>query len=303
MESGIWNLEFKATDRAGLCQTPSIVTLGITLLLSVLLITSTAHSAPRADLWERWEAHDPTSSISVDDRTWNALLEKYLVKPADPSGISRFRYSAVTSLDRTALEMYLDELQAVKVSALNRPEQMAYWINLYNALTVNTILGHYPVRSIKDIDISPGLFANGPWDAKLLHIEGERISLNDIEHRILRPIWRDPRIHYAVNCAAIGCPDLQDRAYVPEELDQMLDEAAVRFINHPRGASVDKQGRLVLSSIYKWFGEDFGDDLDRILEHIREYASDELKDKIPTDGRVKVKYRYDWSLNDAEGQY
>jgi len=299
LESGIWNLKFRGANPIRLCQSPSIVSLGVAVLLSILLLASTAHSAPKADLWERWEAHDPDSSLTVDHRTWDALLGKYLVR-SDPSGVYLFRYGAVISLDRTALEMYLDELQAVKVSALSRPEQIAYWINLYNALTVNTVLQHYPVDSIKDIDISPGLFSNGPWDAKLLSIESEMISLNDIEHRILRPIWRDPRIHYAVNCAALGCPNLQDRAYVPGELDQMLNDSAMLFINHSRGANIDETGRLTLSSIYKWFGEDFGDDLDEILEHIRGYASDELKEKIPTDGKIKVKYRYDWSLNDAE---
>jgi len=277
----------------------SLVSLCIAALLAIFLVATTAHSAPKADLWERWESHDPDSSLTVDHRTWDALLGKYLVR-SDPSGVNLFHYGAVTSLDRTALEMYLDELQAVKVSALSRPEQIAYWINLYNALTVNTVLEHYPVNSIRDIDISPGLFSNGPWGAKLLNIESEEISLNDIEHRILRPIWRDPRIHFAVNCAALGCPNLQDRAYVPEKLDQMLNDSAIRFINHPRGANIDETGRLTLSSIYKWFGEDFGDDLDEILEHIRGYASDELKERIPTDGKIKVKYRYDWSLNDAE---
>jgi len=271
----------------------------LSVVFSILLLVSTAQSAPKADLWERWEAHDPESSITVDHRTWDALLSKYLVT-TDPSGINLFRYRAVNTMDRTALDTYLDELQAVPVSRLNRPEQMAYWINLYNALTINTVLEHYPVRSIKDIDISTGFFANGPWDAKLVRIEGQKVSLNDIEHRILRPIWKDPRIHYAVNCAALGCPDLQEWAFVTEYTDQMLDEAARSFINHPRGVSLDNKGKLTLSTIYKWFREDFGDDLEEILEHIREYASDELKENITTDGRIKVKYRYDWSLNERE---
>jgi hypothetical protein len=262
-------------------------------------MVSTASAAPKTHLWERWETHDPDSVLTVDHRTWDALLAKYLVVN-HPAGINLFRYGAVMPLDRTALEMYLDELQAIKVSKLRRPEQKAYWINLYNALTVNTILRHYPVKSIRDIDISPGLFSNGPWDAKLLHIEGEKISLNDIEHRILRPIWQDSRIHYAVNCAALGCPNLQDRAYVPEKLDQMLNDSAMRFINNPRGTSIDETGRLTLSSIYKWFGEDFGKDIDQILDHIRKYASDELLEKLPADEKIKVKYRYDWRLNDAK---
>ncbi len=278
---------------------PSPVACFFTAFLSIVLIFSTAGAAPKADLWERWEAHDPGSSITVDHRTWDAILQKYLVT-SHPSGINLFRYGAVTALDRTALEMYLDELQDTKVSALNRPEQMAYWINLYNALTVRTILQRYPVDSIRAIDISPGLFSRGPWDAKLLRIEGEKISLNDIEHRILRPIWKDPRVHYAVNCAALGCPDLQNRAYVPETMERILDAAAGQFINHPRGVSLDGRGRLTLSSIYRWFGTDFGEDLDEILRHIRQYALDELKEKIPANGTIKVRYRYDWSLNDAD---
>lgn len=278
---------------------PSSGIFGIAVTLIFLLIVVPAHSAPKADLWERWKAHDPDSTITVDHRTWDSLLEKYLLT-THPSEIYRFRYDAFSTLDRVALEMYLDELQTVEVSRLSRPVQMAYWINLYNALTVRTILLHYPVRSIRDIDISPGLFSNGPWDAKLLEIEGMKVSLNDIEHRILRPIWRDPRIHYAVNCAALGCPDLRGRAFVPEELDGMLEEAARRFINHTRGVNLDEKGRLTLSSIYKWFREDFGEDLDDVLGHIMKYASDELKGKFPTDGKLKVKYRYDWGLNDGK---
>ena len=271
------------------------------VLLCIFIMVSSAAAAPKADLWERWEAHAPQNSFTVDHRTWDALLDKYLITN-DPTGINLFRYGAVTTLDRAALEMYLEELLAVKVSGLSRPEQKAYWINLYNSLTVNTILGHYPVGSIMDINISPGFFSRGPWDAKLVRIEDQKISLNDIEHRILRPIWKDPRIHYAVNCAALGCPNLQERAFVPEGMDQMLDEAAVEFINHSRGVSLDNKGKLTLSSIYKWFREDFGEDLDELLEHIHRYASDELKDKLPADGKMKVKYKYDWILNDAKEQ-
>ena len=126
-------------------------------------------------------------------------------------GIARIGYGAVSDEDRKSLDAYIAALAGHPGSrrALNRAEQQAYWINLYNALTVQVILDHYPVESIRDIDISPGLFADGPWGKKLVTIEGEAVSLDDIEHRILRPIWKDPRIHYAVNCASIGCPNLQ----------------------------------------------------------------------------------------------
>ena len=148
------------------------------------------------------------------------------------------------------------------VSSLNRGEQLAYWINFYNALTVQVILDHYPTDSILDIKISPGFFSIGPWDKKLVTVEGEELSLNDMEHRILRPIWRDPRIHYGVNCASIGCPNLLTTAYTADNVDGLLTENAVAYVNHPRGASL-QNGALTVSSIYDWFEEDFGGNEDR----------------------------------------
>ena len=102
-------------------------------------------------------------------------------------------------------------LSGVAIGGYAPDEQRAFWINLYHALTVRVILSHYPVSGIREIDISPGLFARGPWDRKLIPVEGVELTLNDIEHRILRPIWRDPRVHYALNCASLGCPDLRRR--------------------------------------------------------------------------------------------
>ncbi len=206
------------------------------------------------------------------------------------------RYADVTPADRTALQDYLEQLQATRVSGLNRDEQMAYWINFYNALTVEVVLEHYPVPSIRRINISPGFFSRGPWDAPLVEVEGESLTLNDIEHRILRPIWQDPRIHYAVNCASIGCPNLQLRAFTADNLEDMLEKAARDFINHPRG--VDAEGRrLRLSSIFDWFSEDFGENDRDILEHISGYAKPPLAETLRNyTGRIS--YGYDWNLNE-----
>jgi hypothetical protein len=161
-----------------------------------------AAPAPRAQLWGRWTAQDPDSARTVDHSAWTGLLARHL--RVHRGGVNRFDYGAVTADERSVLGRYLGALQGNAVSALRRDEQRAFWINLYNALTVQVVLDHYPVASIRDIDISPGLFADGPWGRKLATVEGEPLSLDDVEHRILRPIWRDPRIHYAVNCASIG---------------------------------------------------------------------------------------------------
>ena len=250
--------------------------------------------APKAELWERWQAHDAASNEAIDHGAWAGLLGRYVL--ADGSGLNRFDYANVTVDDRAALQSYIKALTALPISRFSRPEQEAYWINLYNALTVALILEHYPVPSIRDIDISPGLFSDGPWDKELVSVEGERVSLNDIEHRILRPIWRDPRIHYAVNCAAVGCPNLLAEAFTRDKLEALLDSAARAYVNSPRGARVE-DGKLVVSSIYVWFGEDFGGDDAAIIAHLKRYAAPPLAERL--NGLKAINdHGYDWDLND-----
>jgi hypothetical protein len=256
---------------------------------------SLANAAPSPDLWPRWQTHVAADTQVVDYSLWDKLLAKYLVTN-HPSGINRFRYVEVPAADRQILATFLGSLQQVKVSSLNPNEQKAYWVNLYNALTVKVILDHYPVKSIMDIDISPGLFSNGPWDAKLLVIEGEKVSLNDIEHRILRPIFRDNRLHYALNCASLGCPNLQPKAYTAANTEELLEAGARAYVNSPRGARMEK-GSLHVSSIYQWFQVDFGGSSEGVIKHLLQYAEGGLADALR-------KYHndlhddYDWRLNE-----
>jgi len=252
-----------------------------------------ALAAPSADPWPRWNAANSDNRAEIDFTTWDGLLRRYL--NTAPNGINLFRYGAVTAADKAVLDKTIAKLAALPISTYNRAQQRAYWVNLYNALTVKVVLAHYPVASIMDIDISPGFFSFGPWDKKLLRIEGEAISLNDIEHRILRPLWGDPRIHYALNCASLGCPNLAARAYIAQDMDARLEAAARRFINHPRGVRFE-DGDLVVSSIYDWFIEDFGGDEAGVLAHLRKYAAPELIQKIAQHGRLD-RASYDWRLN------
>ncbi len=171
-------------------------------------------------------------------------------------------------------------------------------MNLYNALTVRVVLDHYPVRSIRDIDISPGLFADGPWGAKLVTVEGQALSLDDIEHRILRPIWNDPRTHYALSCAAIGCPDLVPEAFTPENRDRLLTRGARAYVNNPRGVSIDAEGRIAASSLYDWYRTDFGADTRAVLEYLARLAEPPLAERLRKATDID-RYDYDWSLNDA----
>lgn len=269
--------------------------IGLFILILMVLGLSPANAAPSPDVWPRWQTHAADDTQVVDYSLWNKLLDTYLVTN-HPSGINRFRYGDVSPVDRQNLADFLGYLQQVKVSSLNPNEQKAYWVNLYNALTVKVILDHYPVKSIMDIDISPGVFSNGPWDAKLLTIEGEKVSLNDIEHRILRPIFRDNRLHYALNCASLGCPNLQPAAFTAANTEQLLEAGARAYVNSSRGARIDK-GSLRVSSIYTWFQVDFGGSDEGVVKHLLQYAAGGLADALRTYNNG-LHDDYDWNLNE-----
>ena len=251
--------------------------------------------APSADLWRIWTANDPNSTLTVDHGAWGQLLSQHV--KTDAAGVNRVAYGALTSEDRAVLDGYLGQLQETPVSKLSRDQQMAYWINFYNALTVNVILDHYPVESIRDIDISPGLFAIGPWDAKLATVEGEEISLNDIEHRILRPIWNDARIHYVLNCASVGCPNLLQAPFSAEGIDASLNAAAAAYVNNPRGVEI-RNGEVTVSRIYDWFIEDFGGGEKAVIAHLKSHATPELASQLTKIGAL-TGTQYDWALNAA----
>ena len=270
-------------------RTPLLAVLALALIFPRLL-----GAAPKAEAWERWSAHDAASERVVNHTMWERLLARYVV-PGD-DGIHRVRYGAFSAEDRGYLSLYLSDMQRVPVSSLRRAEQRAYWINLYNALTVKLVVDRYPISSILDIEISPGWFSKGPWGAKLLSIEGHPISLDDIEHRILRPLWQDPRIHYAVNCASIGCPNLSTDIYTASNTEAQLETAARAFINHPRGAVI-RDGKLFVSSIYEWFKADFGGDDAGVIAHLRQYADPALLGSL-ANVRKLAGDEYDWALND-----
>lgn len=237
-------------------------------------------------LWSKsGSAADP-----IDHGAWDRLLATY-VAPAE-DGVNRVDYAAFKTDGHAALRDYLAAMQAVAIETYPRPEQFAYWVNLYNAATVDVILRNYPVDSIKDI----GFLGQGPWKDKLLKVSSKELSLDDIEHGILRPLWKDVRIHYAVNCAALGCPNLADRAYAPDRLETMLEDAARAYVNHPRGfARID--GKLRASSIFTWYVDDWGSEA-AVLDHAREYATAATLATLGDATEIDID-DYDWSLNDV----
>ncbi len=265
---------------------------------AAVLSPAPAFAAPKPDLWAFWQVDNPGNPDGIDHSSWDTFLSRNVeINNLDPTLI---RYDGVSGSDRALLDTYLDQLAAVQIRQFSKPEQMAFWINLYNALTVKVILNHFPVRSIRDVDISPGFFSNGPWGKKLLAVEGEMLSLDDIEHRILRPIWQDPRIHYAVNCAALGCPMLMPRAFEAKDLEEDLNQNAIAFANSERGAMIDADdpGKIRVSSIFEWFKVDFGGTDRAVLDHIAAFAVPERASALMNAKRIDDDF-YDWTLNIA----
>ena len=231
--------------------------------------------------------------------SFDALLKRY-VKP-QPDGVNRVDYARwkAASADVKALKDYIATQAKAQPSRLSRNEAFAYWANLYNAITLQLIIDRFPVKSIRDIKsdsyIDPKAYL-GPWRTKRVTVEGKSLSLDDIEHEMMRPVFKDPRVHYSVNCASFGCPNLLPKAWDAATLDADLDAAARDFVNHPRAVEVVAGSKLRVSSIYKWFRDDFGPDDAAVIAHLKRYAKPDLAARLDKATGISED-QYDWSLN------
>ncbi|WP_163834138.1 DUF547 domain-containing protein [Spartinivicinus ruber] len=248
------------------------------------------YAAPKADLWGFWQTSNEQNRAEINHQPWQQLLDRYLVTSSKGHLIN---YEKVTATHKQQLNNYIKQLSGIDPRDYNKQQQFAYWVNLYNALTVQLVLNNYPVSSIKKL--GKGLFSFGPWDDEIIQIAGQAVTLNDIEHRILRPIWQDPRIHYVVNCASFGCPDLASQALTAANQQQVLKAAAKRFINQTKGVSFTK-GELILSKIYDWYQVDFGANEAAVIKHLQQYAKPALHQQL-AQYQGNISYQYDWNLN------
>lgn len=225
------------------------------------------------------------NSEPIDHELFNQVLQKYVSSEGwvDYKGLSQ---------DRRTFDQYLELLKNNHPNKKNwsSDERLAYWINAYNAFTLQLILDHYPVESIKDI--KNGIpFVNTVWDIKFINIEGQEYDLNNIEHGIIRKQFDEPRIHFAVNCASYSCPKLSNRAYRADVLERQLDEATRSFINDGR-RNILAPDMLQLSKIFSWYRSDFNHDDQSVVKFIRKYSDIEISED------VQIEYLdYNWSLN------
>jgi hypothetical protein len=230
---------------------------------------------------------------SVATAQYADLLDRYVVQErwVDYDG-----WRASTE-DRAALQAYIDGLVATDIFALEHDEQIAAWINLYNALTVDLILDNEPVASIKDL----GTLMTSPWEPVLVTVAGRELSLNTIEHEILRKDFEEPRIHFALNCASVSCPPLASREYTADNLDSLLDEVASRALHDdtwfdPSGCGgAYGPGALRLTRLFDWFSDDFGGE-DGVRAFIQRYRP-ELRFQLLNTGCTLEYMDYDWNLN------
>ena len=256
-----------------------------------LCIALSARAAPEADLWSIWDRQG--SEVGIDHSLWQSVLGAHVVAGAD--GINLVDYDALRG-DRSSLDQYIAYLASIDPRSYTRDEQMAYWVNFYNALTIQLVLAYPNKKSI--LRMGERLFSIGPWDDVVTTVAGEPVTLNDIEHRILRPIWQDHRIHYAVNCASLGCPNLSQEAYQPSTLVRQLAAAEKAYLAHPRGVSIKKR-TVTLSTIFKWYRSDFGVTEADVLEYVAQHHA-ALAQLRKDNERLKVRYDYDWALNAAD---
>jgi len=241
------------------------------------------------------------AGASFDYSPYARVLRNYVTE-------NGFVHYARLQADRADLDAFVAQLERTSPenSAEAFPAQadrLAYWINAYNALVMKAILDHYPVRSLTEISFLYGFF----WRLKF-PVGGREYTLDQIEHGIIRPQFREPRIHFAINCASASCPRLIREPYLPEKLDEQLEEAARFFISETRNVRPEPdRNRLYLSMIFNWYLNDFRDSVREslhkkypsVLDYIPLYASPELKNYIETK-KPAIRYvSYDWSLNDA----
>lgn len=266
-------------------------------ILSIFVIAFTGFSslvvaAPSATLIPFWDKHNEDSQKSIDHSGWQNILDNYVISN-HKSGVNRVDYAKIAKEGKAQLSAYIKAMTSLNPADYSRAEQKAYWINLYNALTVDLITKNYPVDTITDLGKS--FFKFGPWDDNITKIQGKDVTLNNIEHGILRPIYKDSRIHYAVNCASFGCPNLSEKAFTAKNTEEQLEKAAYDYVNHTRGVTF-KGDQLVVSSIYHWYKVDFGTTDSNLLVHLTRYAEPALAKRLKT-YNGSIDNTYDWSLN------
>jgi len=239
-----------------------------------------------------------SAAVPPDYKVWGELLSKYY----DPA--QGMNYKALKAQDKPALDELRRQLAQVDVQALSRPDQLAYWINLYNVNVVATVIEGYPIASIRDLSTDPLIRLN-VFKKDVVDTKRGKLSLNDVENDQIRNGFKDPRIHFAINCAAKSCPPIRTEPYAGSRISEQLDDQARKFLNGPNGVRLGKKGAILVLHVTKildWFGKDFqswwGVGPEGLV--VRYVSSDKRKQIEAAGNQIEVEFDdYDWKLNDA----
>ncbi len=265
---------------------------GVTILLQI----ATVSAGQKVILGRNVAVDQQISMDQIDHSQWDQLLRKYV------NDLGRVDYRAwkASATDGLALDQYLDTLStASRITPANQRSKLAFWINAYNAVTVKGILREYPTTSIRNH--TARLIGYNIWKDLLLVVGNSQISLNDIEHEVLRKMG-EPRIHFAIVCASVSCPRLLNQAYTAQNLAELLDANSKAFFADRENFQFDAaQNQFRLSSILSWFKEDFGSNQADQLKTIAPYLPTAAAHQAAMNNSVKISYlKYDWSLNDQK---
>jgi hypothetical protein len=231
--------------------------------------------------------YHPAAPTALDHSAYDRLLKKYV----NAKGLVNYKG---LKADEAALNQYLAQLSKNPPAAnASKPEQMAFWINAYNAFTLRLILDHYPLKSIKDIGSKIKIpLVNTPWAVRFFSIGSERMSLDNIEHGILRKRFDDPRVHFALVCASISCPALRNEAYTAAKLESQLEDQGRDFLNNPTKNNISKSNAQ-LSRYFEWYRSDWTDNKQSVVGWVNKYSVTKIDAKTP------ISYlEYNWNLNE-----
>ncbi len=257
-----------------------------------VLIVLSQQAGARETLGKKWAGNAYVSMDQINHQPYDALLHKYV----DGDGYVNYRAWHASSEDREALRQYLIQLSRASASLrASRESQFAFWINAYNAVTLEGILREYPTDSIRNHTSKLGGY--NIWKDLPLLVGGTEYPLNTMEHQVLRKMG-DPRIHFAIVCASVGCPRLLNEAYVGAKLEQQLSANTRDFFSRRQNFTIDGQGAMHVSSILDWFGSDFGKSQAEQFRYLQPYLPAAAQN-VAANPRTKVTFQnYNWSLND-----
>lgn len=260
------------------------ILIGCLLLLSVVSVIFQYHYRVEAD--SREDTETPNTAFSHD--LFNQVLQEHVHK-------GRIDYAKLKAKP-DKFEKYLDQLATAKPSKMSDDAQKAFWINAYNALVIKGVIDRYPIKSVKKVKLFNGFFSRLKF-----HVAGESYSLDHIEHDIIRKKFVDPRIHFALVCASICCPPIENIAFLPETIEERLDAVTLKFVTNPEKVRLDRDKRIVyLSKIFKWYKKDFTEGYEGVADFLSDYLPPEDADFVSAED-VKFHYlHYDWNLNDKK---